>query len=161
MLKVAFYFSLLFVCWAYALLKGGAPERSGATIIGVGSILTVLAASGPANRFGSVEVGIFLVDAACLVAFLVLALRAERYWPLWIAGLQLLGTAGHAVKLVDPEILRRAYWFIQGFWSYPMLLLIVLGTWRHQQRLTRFGVDRSWSSSWGRSGRTREAGPTG
>ena len=39
------------------------------------------------------------------------------------------------------------------FWSYPMLLLIVLGTFRHQQRLARFGADRSWSSSWGRSGR--------
>jgi len=161
MLNVVFYFSLLFACWAYALAKGAAPERMGASIIGAGSIVTVLVASGPANRFASVEVGIFLVDAACLVAFLVLALRAHRYWPLWIAGLQLIGTAGHAVKLVDPEIIRRAYWFILGFWSYPMLLLIVLGTYRHQQRLKKFGVDRSWSSSWRRSGPKPETGPTG
>lgn len=160
MLKVVFYFSLLFVCWAYALAKGAGPERIGASIIGVGSILTVLVASGPTNRFASVEVGIFLVDVACLIAFLALALRAERYWPLWIAGLQLIGTAGHAVKLVDPEIIRRAYWFILGFWSYPMLLLIVLGTWRHQQRLVKFGIDKSWSSFSVPWGQQRKAGPT-
>jgi hypothetical protein len=109
----------------------------------------------------SVEIGVFIVDAVCLVAFLVLALRANRFWPLWVAGLQLIGTAGHAVKLADPEIIRRAYQIVLVFWSYPMLLLIVLGTWRHQQRLARFGVDRSWSSSWARSGRTRGGGPTG
>jgi hypothetical protein len=159
MAQVVFYFALLFTCWVYALLRGAAPERIGATVIGVGSIVTVLAASGPTNRFASVEIGIFLVDVACLVAFLLLALRANRYWPLWIAGLQLIGTAGHAVKLVDPEVIRRAYWFIQGFWSYPMLLLIVLGTWRHQRRLAKFGVDNSWSSSWRRSGARPETGP--
>jgi len=159
--QVIFYFSLLFACWAYASLKGAAPERIGASVIGIGSILTVLTASGPANRFGSVETGIFIVDVGCLVAFLILALRAERYWPLWIAGLQLIGTAGHAVKLVDPEVIRRAYWFIQAFWSYPMLFLIVLGTYRHQRRLKMFGVDRSWSSSWRRSGPKPETGPTG
>ena len=160
MLQVVFYYSLLSAVWAYALVRGGAPERTAATIIGLGSVVTTLAVSGPANRFASVEVGIFLVDVACLAAFVALALRAERYWPLWIAGLQLIGTTGHAVKLMDPEILRRAYWFIQGFWSYPMLLLIVLGTWRHQQRLAKFGVDRSWSSFSVPWGRPQEPGPT-
>jgi hypothetical protein len=108
-----------------------------------------------------VEFGVFLVDVAALAAFVILALRADRYWPLWIAGLQIIGTAGHAVKLMDPGVIRTAYAFILAFWSYPMLLLIVLGTWRHQQRLAKFGADRSWSSSWGRSGRTRGGGPTG
>lgn len=109
----------------------------------------------------SVESGVFLVDVACAVAFVALALWANRYWPLWIAGLQLLGVSAHAVKLAYPDVIPRAYAFVTVFWSYPMLLLIVLGTFRHQQRLTKFGADRSWSSSWGRSGRTREAGPTG
>jgi hypothetical protein len=161
MLPLSFYYALLALAWIYALLRGGAPERIGATIIGVGSILSLAAVSGPANIYMSVEIGVFVVDAVCLAAFLVLALRANRYWPLWVAGLQLIGTAGHAVKLADPEIIRRAYQIVLVFWSYPMLLLIVLGTWRHQQRLAKFGADRSWSSSWGRSGRGREAGPTG
>ena len=161
MLPVPFYYTLLLLCWIYALLKGGAPERIGATIIGAGSILSLAAVSAPASSFGSVEIGVFLVDIACLVAFVVLALRAERYWPLWVAALQVIGIAGHAVKLVDPEVIRRAYAFALVFWSYPMLLLLALGTWRHQQRLTRFGADPSWSTSLRRSEPPPRTGPTG
>ena len=155
------YFSLVFVCWLYAMLRGGAPEQVGVTILGVGSILTVLVVSGPSSRFGSVEVGIFLVDVAALVAFLILALRAERFWPLWITALQAIGTAGHAVKLLDPAVMRWGYAFALAVWSYPMLLLLVLGTWNHRKRLIRFGADPSWSSFSGRSARRPRAGPTG
>jgi hypothetical protein len=154
------YFSLLFGCWAYALLRGGAPEKVGNSIMLVGSVLTVLAVSGPATRFASVEVGIFAVDAATLVAFLILALRAERIWPLWVTALQGIGTAGHALRLADPSLIRWGYAFALAFWSYPMLLLLVLGTWSHQRRLARFGVDRSWSSSSDRWDRRPPGGPT-
>jgi len=145
MLQGKIYYVLLVFCWMYALLRGGLPERIGATIVAVGSTLTVAALSSMAIRFGSVEIGVFLVDLACLVAFLFLSLRAERYWPLWVTALQIIGIAAHAVKLADPDVIRRAYAIALAFWGYPMLLLIVLGTWRHQQRLARFGSDRSWS----------------
>jgi hypothetical protein len=161
MLQSAIYFSLVFACWVYAMLRGGAPERIGISILGVGSILTVVAVSAPAMRFGSVEIGIFLVDFAALVGFLLLALRAERWWPLWVTSLQAIGTAAHAVKLTDPEVIRWAYAFALAFWSYPMLFLLALGTWNHQRRLARFGVDRSWSSSSGRSEQRPPTGPIG
>ena len=152
------YYVLLDLCWIYALLRGGVPERLGAAIVAIGSAITVAAMSSRAGRFGSVEVGAFIVDVLCLIAFLALALRANRYWPLWIVALQIIGTAAHAVKLADPALIGRAYAFALAFWSYPMLLLIALGTWRHQRRLAEFGVDRSWSSSSGRSEPT--TGPT-
>lgn len=152
MFSLPFYYTLLVLCWLYAFLKGAAPERIGATILAAGSLLTLATISRQNVSYASVEIGVFLVDLAALVAFIILALRAERFWPLWIAALQFLGTAGHVVKLVDPEMIRKAYAVAAIFWSYPMLLLIVLGTWRHQQRLKRFAVDRSWSSSFGRSG---------
>jgi hypothetical protein len=107
----------------------------------------LVAASAPGVRFGSVEVGVFLVDLAAFLVFLGLALRAERHWPLWVAALQAIGTAGHAAKLVDPAVIPVAYAFVLAFWVYPMLLLIVMGTWQHQRRLAKFGVDKSWSSS--------------
>lgn len=161
MLPAHAYITILALCWAYALLKGGAPERIGASVIGVGSLLSLLAVSGPAARFGAVEVGVLLVDMAAFVAFLVLALRAERYWPLWVAALQCIGTAGHAAKLMDPNVIPLAYAFVLALWTYPMLFLIVLGTWNHQRRLARFGVDRSWSSSSGRSEPPPRGGQTG
>lgn len=161
MLQSAFYFSLVLACWTYAMLRGGAPERIGATILAVGSILTVVAVSAPAIRFGTVEIGIFLVDVAALVGFLILALRAERWWPLWVTALQAIGITAHAVKLVNPEVIRWAYAFALAFWSYPMLFLLVFGTWNHQRRLARFGVDKSWSSSSGRSAMPPPNGPIG
>jgi hypothetical protein len=160
MLPVPIYYALLVLCWAYALSKGGAPEQIGGSVIGVGSVLSLVAVSGPTRIYMSVEIGVFLVDVVCLAAFLALALRANRYWPLWIAGLQVIGIAGHAVKLVDPEIIRPAYRFVLVFWSYPMLLILALGTYRHQQRLAKFGVDRSWSSFSVPWAKRRETGPT-
>ena len=160
MLSVPFYYALLLFCWVYSLLKGGAPERIGTTILVAGSLLSLLAVSGPTTSFGSVEIGVFLADVATLVAFLILALFADRYWPLWIAALQVLGTTGHAVKLADPDLMRRAYAVALVFWSYPMLAILALGTYRHQRRLARFGVDRSWSSFSGRSATPPGVGPT-
>lgn len=160
MVKLLFFNALLMACCGYALWRGGAPERIGAAIILFGTALTVVAASGSANRFGSVEVGIFVVDVAGSVAFLILALRAERFWPLWMTALQAIETAGHAVKLVDPIVMRWAYAFVLAIWMYPMLVLLAVGTWRHQTRLTRFGEDRSWSNFSAPSAPQPEAGPS-
>jgi hypothetical protein len=96
-----------------------------------------------------------------LVALFALALSAERLWPLWVTALQLIGTAGHAAELASPEVIREAYAFVMAFWSYPMLALLAFGTWNHQRRLARFGVDKSWSSSSGRSATRPPTGPIG
>jgi hypothetical protein len=159
MLPAYAYLTILLICWAYATLKGGAPEKIGASVIGFGSILSLVAAASPGARFGSVEVGVFLVDLAAFAVFLGLALRAERHWPLWVAALQAIGTAGHAAKLLDSQVIPIAYAFVLAFWVYPMLLLIVMGTWQHQKRLARFGVDKSWSSFSGRSATRPPTGP--
>lgn len=160
MLNTMVYLALLIACCGYSFMRGGAPERVGAAIIAIGSVLTYVAMSNPATNYRSVEADAFVVDLACLVAFLILALRAERFWPLWITALQIIGIAGHAVKLADPGTIRQAYAFALAFWSYPMLLLIVLGTWRHQQRLARFGFDRSWVGSRGDPPPAPPPGPT-
>jgi hypothetical protein len=159
MLPVPVYYALFAICGLYVLLKGGAPEKVGATILAIGSVLSVAAVSSPAGRFGSVEIGVFLVDVATFLGFLVLALRAERYWPLCVTALQAIGTAGHAAKLLDPGVIRSAYAIVLSLWGYLMLLLLVLGTWNHQKRLARNGVDRSWSSFSGRWGPGPPGGP--
>jgi hypothetical protein len=147
MLPVPVYYAILVLCAAYAVMRGGGPERAGAAIIFIGSVCsTALLSAGP-NRYSGVESGVFAVDGAVCIAFLVLALRANRYWPLWMTALQLIGTAEHAVKMVDSHVIRLVYGFIMAVWTYPMLLLLVLGTWRHRRRLDRFGVDKSWASS--------------
>lgn len=152
---------LLLTCCGYALWKGGAPERITAAIFLAGVALTRFAASLGAQRWSSLEIGILLVDSAMLLALLAIALKADRFWPMWVVALHLLATAGHAVRLADPTVMRWGYAFALAFWSYPMLVILAGGTWCHQRRLARQGTDRSWSPSFGRSAGRRRAGPTG
>jgi hypothetical protein len=153
------YLALLTGCCVFVGLRGAAPEWIGAAVLVLGSLLTFAVLSSTPRIYRSVEVGGFVVDVLALLAFLALALRAERLWPLCVTALQIIGTAGHAVKLVDPNILPSAYAFALRFWGYPMMLILVLGTWQHQKRLAKFGVDRSWSSSSDRWDRRRPPGP--
>ena len=78
-----------------------------------------------------------LVDLAVLACFVVVALRSDRFWPLWVAGLQLTTSIGHLLKGIDQDLLPRAYGAALQFWSYPILLILVAGTWRRHRRETQ------------------------
>ena len=82
-----------------------------------------------------------LVDLSVLAAFTAVALRSKRFWPLWTAGLQLTTSLGHALKGVKHDLLPQAYGASLQFWSYPILLILAVGTYRAHQRVRR---DRNW-----------------
>jgi hypothetical protein len=138
MLGGAPYTILLILCWTHAMLKGGPPERIGATVLALGSFLTVAALPNWVGHVGSVEVGILVVDLTCLAAFAVLALRADRFWPIWVTALVGVGALGHLARWFDgPEISTRVYAMSLAIWSYPMLALVAIGTFNHQRRVAR------------------------
>lgn len=137
---------LLAACCLYAWWGGGAPERIGAAIMAAGTALSHLAYLASRQNFRQLEAGILLVDIAAYLAFLALALRANRFWPLWMTAFLGVGIAGHLAMQLSPAILPYAYRFVLSVWSYPMLALIAIGTWQHRRRLKLHGIDRSWSS---------------
>jgi hypothetical protein len=143
-LNTLVYGLLLAICWTYALMRGGAPERLGATNLALGSVLTAAAIPGPAG-FRTLQSTVLIIDLLCLAAFVILALRADRFWPFWVAALQLLGVAAHGIKFSEPTLIPRTYGFMLAIWSYPMIFLMIAGTFRHQSRLRKFGSDESWS----------------
>ncbi|HEX8365614.1 MAG TPA: hypothetical protein VF603_10070 [Allosphingosinicella sp.] len=161
MLPVWVFYVLLAFAGLYALVAGGAPERIGALIFIVATLLSTASISAGRARFVSVEIGVVAVDLVMLAALLVLALRAERFWPIWVTALHIIGTAAHAVKAVDPAVMRLGYAFAMSFWSYPMVLILAGATWCHRRRLARYGTDRSWSASSARSAPRPRPGPTG
>jgi hypothetical protein len=140
---------MLLGCCGYALRRGGAPERLGSLIFLVAAALTVLGASPFGTRFHHVELGILVVDAAILFAFVALAIRSERFWPIWMAGLQTVEVLTHFARLVTPDIIPPTYGEAIALWSYPMLVLLAIGTWRHRRRLRRFGADNPWKNASG------------
>lgn len=141
------YFILLTLCWMYALLRGGKAERVGATIMIVASVLSVVFVSEDASRFGSVETGILVVDFAAFVAFVSLALRADRFWPIWVSAFAGLGVIGHLGRwYAGDQVIPWAYWLVLVVWTYPILASLAIGTMNYQRRVAPFGRDKSWAS---------------
>jgi hypothetical protein len=127
---------LLAVC-IYAWLRGGTDERAIAATCLAGTIATILVISPLRQRYAGVEEGLMLVDLAVLAGFITVALRSRRFWPLWVAGLQLTTSLGHILKGLDQDLLPKAYGAALQFWSYPILLILAIGTYRSHRRLLR------------------------
>lgn len=84
------------------------------------------------------------IDLIMLVALLAIALKAQRYWPMWVSTVHLDLTATHLVMFA-PETQAWSYWAMQALLSYPAPILLAAGTYRHRQRLRRYGTDPPWS----------------
>lgn len=127
---------LLAIVALYVLFQGRRDERYVGTILVLGVIATHLAISPLSSRFAGVETHVMVVDIVVFGGFLWVALRSERFWPLWIAGLQLTTILGHVLKAIDAHLFSRAYGAALVFWSYPIVLILAIGTWRsHRRRL--------------------------
>ena len=134
MLSPIIYYLMLIAVAAYAFLHGSADARLAAAICVIATVATALVLSPVAHRYSRVEYGVFIVDLLALLGFVAIALRTDRFWPLWVAGLQLTTLLAHLMKIVAADLLPHAYGAAGRFWVYPIFLIIVVGTWRHQQR---------------------------
>ncbi len=140
MLHPIIYHALLIAVCAYAYLHGRRDERFAATICIVATLATRLVVSPVASRYSGVESGVFLVDLLTLAGFTFIALRTDRFWPLWVAGLQLTTMVAHGLKAIEINLVPQAYAAAARFWVYPIFLIIIVGTWRSHQRAPREGM---------------------
>lgn len=79
-------------------------------------------------RWSSPETGLLGVDVALLVLLLTIALRSDRFWPLWAAGFHVIGTTIHLATFVEVDIWPPAYANAQAFWAWPVLVALLVGT---------------------------------
>ena len=137
MLSPLAYWLILAVVALYAFVRGQLDERYAAGICVVATVGTLIFSSAFHERFHDVEVGILVVDLLALAGFTWIALRSDRFWPLWVAGLQLTTSLSHFLKMIDSDLIPSAYAVAGRFWVYPIFLIIVIGTWRgHRRRAT-------------------------
>jgi hypothetical protein len=129
MLSPQVYYALLFFVSIYAFLRGSADERIAAATCILATFATNLVYS-PRGSYVDVGIGVLLVDIGALSAFTVIALRSDRFWPLWVAGLQLTTVVAHVLKSMQLDLMPQAYAAAARFWVYPIFLLIVVGTFR-------------------------------
>jgi len=154
------FLSLLVLTTLYALWAGGGPERVGAAVYALSVAATHLIRTANGQRWLNVAAGEFTIDALAFVAFVLIALRANRFWPLWVSAFLGLGVLGHLGRLAGPDVFWWAYAVVLTIWSYPILALMALGTFLHRRRLSLYGADRSWGTSSARSDPAPPTGPT-
>ena len=128
------YWAILFAICGYAFWRGRRDERVVAAVCLGASVVSLLSLTQWQSRYSDVETGLLLVDAATLALFVGVALQSNRFWPLWVAGLQLTTSMGHLMKAVDVDLLPMAYGAALRLWSYPILVILAIGTWRGQHR---------------------------
>lgn len=123
---------ILLLCAGYAAIFGGKTGRAGAIIFIAATVLTIIAfQANPTWR--STSYGIFVVDLGCLIALAVLAIKSNRYWPIWAAGFQTIAVATHLATMVAEETVPHAYRALLSFWGIPILVVMVAGTLRDRR----------------------------
>jgi hypothetical protein len=145
MLRIAIFLILLLGTCGYALWRGGAPERIVAAAMLAATIGSAIFRSDVDGRFMDVEVGLFVVDVLLLVILFAIVLRADRGWPILVCALHLCTVGAHGVKFIDSEMIRVTYVVMVTAWSWPMVIALAIGTWRHRRRLLANGYDLDWS----------------
>jgi len=76
-----------------------------------------------------------VVDAALFLAFVAIAYRSTKFWPIWAAASQLVAVLTHWVVILNPSIVRTVYATAQPFWVFPVIIAIAVGTRTHQRSL--------------------------
>lgn len=131
------YWTLLTLTCGYAIGRGQRDERIAALVAIVASIVTAFVLPPKGERYARVESGELLVDLVVLLIFTAIALRSDRFWPLWIAGLQLTTSMAHLMKAVHLDLMPQAYAAAEKFWSYPIILIIGAAALRSRHRAKR------------------------
>ncbi len=126
---------------------GGAPER---WLIGV-FLATMVVPIYVAQwlGLGAFELGphasaMVMLDLVAAAMFVGVALNANRNYPLWIAGFQLVAVGAHLVRSMVDSVSPLAVAILVIGPSYCQLLLMIGGFVRHAERQRRFGPYREW-----------------
>lgn len=135
MSSVPFFLLFFAIIAAFAIGRGGGPERTTAY-----AYIAALAGSASVGiihmpgAFRVVPTTVLVVDMILLIALCLIAIRANRWWPIPSAGCQLVAVLVHAGKLLDPAMIPQGYAFLVTIWSWPMVTLLALGTAAHRRR---------------------------
>jgi hypothetical protein len=129
-MRILVFWLLLVSLVGLAYWRGRTDERLAAMVCLLGAMLTVWVGNNLHSESSYFDIAAFLVDTAVFLAFLLIALRSTRFWPMWVAALQLTTTSVHLLMIISPDLPGQIFGAALAVWSYPILLLIGIGAWR-------------------------------
>ena len=115
----------LMITVATALWRGGWPERVAAVAMAAAWAGTGLVHNG--LQMWGVQEGVMVVDSLLLAALLYVALKSDRWWPLWACAFHGLNVVLHFAVMADSKIWGAAYFRASSVFSYLAILALFLG----------------------------------
>lgn len=137
------FVSLLFAMWRW----GGGPERGLAIVFGstiVAPSLVFQTLSNDIHDLGAFSLFFGLADAAALIGIFLVALNANRSYPLLIAAFQVVAFSSHLVKGSVDQVSAGAHLVLAAVPGFCQVALLLVGLVLHRFRLSRFGSYRDW-----------------
>lgn len=86
--------------------------------------------------------GVLAVDTVQFALFLWIAMRSQRFWPLFVGSFALLQLVTHLANAADAGVTGWAYLTAELLWSYLLLFTVGYAAWtapRHNPRAVRAG----------------------
>ncbi|MEE4451187.1 hypothetical protein [Novosphingobium resinovorum] len=93
------------------------------------------------------NIGHLFIDTLAMACAFVVALHANRVYPLWIAAAQIIAMFGHIYRLALEEINAFAYAVMSITPSYIQFAAMLAGIASHMSRRRRLGSYPSWRRS--------------
>ena len=140
---IILFYALLVLSVSAALLKGGAPERTGAAIVVATLALELVGLAFLPPQLHSIDPVALTIDALATVSYCALALYARRVWPIWATALQILSLTSHFAQGIEPSH-PGIYITMKSGPTLAVQVVLLLGTLFHLRRLRQFGSDPAW-----------------
>ena len=139
------------ICVA-AMIWGGGPERAVAVtwlvIFEFGRFLYRDVLGFSTVQLLGVDAFLIFSDLSAGIAWITIALYANRNYTLWIAGLQILAICAHLARFVSDQIAPLTYLVMIVAPGWLQLSLLAVGLVRHMQRKSVYGSYRDWRNSY-------------
>lgn len=111
----------MLISCGYSVIAGGRDGRVAVAMLLAAAVMTPVITGLTHDRWA-----LALVDAALFIGLVVLAMRSNHFWPLWLAGLHGAAVATQIVSHLNPDLPRNIYHAVVAFWSIPMQVVIVV-----------------------------------
>ncbi|WP_191228999.1 hypothetical protein [Aurantiacibacter xanthus] len=133
----------------YAYLRADAPERIATSVLPAMIVLQYVnqIVFPEGGSYEAIEIGDLVIDSLALVVFAGLAIRANRIYPLWLLGAQLIAVMMHFLRDISAGMEGGVYFILTRAPSYIQIVALMAGLYCHRRRIARYGSYRSWRTS--------------
>lgn len=143
-----FWFSVILLSLVIyrSMRDGGLPEKYASTAFGLSFLAEYtwndIVGLSDFRAFSPFRLGL---DGTALIVLVWVALKANRWWPIWLSALQLIVVAGHLAAYLKIPAVSGVYWGMTAVPFYPQLIILLFGIIRHKKRITAVTRYPDWS----------------